>query len=163
MADFHTPELLSIFTGVDRRSTTVADGVTHLLSGRWAVIDANGQAKYPGAGDKLGMYLVLEGTHRHIGDNTEFGAAPHNSTNAVELPSVKAAGAVALAYGVFRYRVGPEGCNPAETFNVEDMVTVDAYGRVIPSAVAGDEVARVEAVSTDANGVTELVLRTLGK
>lgn len=161
MSDFRTPELLTPFTQVHRKSAIKSAGNTQLLSGRWATLDAAGEAALPGAGAKQGLYLVLEGSHQHIGDNTEFGAAPHDSTNAVELPSVKAAGAVGLAYGVFRYRVGPEGCDPTQTFNVDDLVAVDNHGRIIPVG-GGVAIARVEAVTTDANGVTELVLRTLG-
>ena len=162
MADFRTPELITPFTQVHRKSAIKSAGQAQLLSGRWAALDASGEAAYPGAGAKQGLYLVIEGSHIHIGSNTEFGGStPFASTNAESLPSVAAAGAVGLAYGVFRYRVGPEGCNPAATYTVGSLVEVDADGRVIPLA-AGVAIARVEAVSTNANGVTELVLRTLG-
>jgi hypothetical protein len=152
-------ELLTPFTQALRRSAIKGES---LLTGRWAAIDANGQAVAPGAGSKRGLNLVLEGTHIHTGSNLDFGsAAAMNSTKNEELPSVKAVGAVALAYGVFRYKVGPEGCDPAQSYTVGDLLDVDAYGRLIPASDDGDEVGRVEAVATDANGVTELVVHTL--
>ena len=156
-----TTEILSPFSQTSRRSVTSSNKA--LLTGRWVAIDANGQAAYPGsAGDVNGLNLLLEGDSIHIGDPTEFGGStPFASTNEEKLPSVQAVGAVALAYGVFRYRTGPEGCDPTATFAIGAAVSVDADGRIVTTGAV--KVAIVEAVTTDAGSkVTELVLRTLG-
>lgn len=152
-------EILSQFSETKRRSVISSSGT--LLTGRWVTIDSNGQAALPGAANVKGLYLLLEGDYIHIGDPTDFGTAPFDSTSKEELPSNKAVGAVAIAYGIFRYRTGPEGCDPAATFNVGDAVSVDQYGRIVAATTV--ENAIVEGVTTDSGGnVTELVLRTLG-
>lgn len=154
-----TTEILSQFSETKRRS--VSSGTSDLLTGRWMALDANGQAVVPGGADKEGLYLLLEGDLIHIGSPTDFGVSPFASTKTEALPTVQAVGAVALAYGIFRYRTGPEGCKPDDTFAVGDAVGVDAFGRIIAGGTVKHAI--VEAVTTDVgNNVTELVLRTLG-
>ena len=155
-------ELLTPFSQVLRRSAP--KGSADILTGRWVAVDANGQVVPRGTTEIMGLYLAIEGNLVHTGDNTQFDGSG-NSTKSSELPSVKQSGECALAYGVFRYRVGPEGCVPGSTYTVDGLVTVDAAGRVVPLG-GGDKdtaIAKVEAVTTDGNGVTELVLRTLGR
>lgn len=153
-------EIKSILSLVQRRSAPA--GATQILTGRLVTLNVNGEAVYPGAGTKRGLYLVLEGTHIHKGTNLEFGTTPFNSTNAEELPAAKASKQVALAYGIFRYTVGPEGCDPAASLSVGALVEVDAAGRLIAVTTADNAMGKVEAVTTDANGITSLTIRTLG-
>jgi len=156
-------QLLTPFTQVFRRSAP--KDTADLLTGRWVAIGSTGKAAVPGGGAKVGLNLVIEGNKGHKGTNLEFGNAGtgYASTNYFTLPSVAQSGEVALAYGVFRYQVGPEGCDPTAhaSLAVDALVAVDAYGRIIP---VGDGVAigKVEAISTDANGVTLLTIRTFG-
>jgi hypothetical protein len=153
--------LVTPFTQVNRRSVPIGAGA--LLTGRWATLDANGLAIVPGAVPVIGGYLILEGSLIHVGDETDFsGSAPYASTDSNVLPSVAASGQVALAYGVFVFEVGPEGCDPTHAFSPGDLVTIDAYGRII-AASGGNQIGKVEAVSTDASAlVTLLRIRTLG-
>lgn len=154
-------QLLSQFTNTHRRSAI--RGSDELLSGRWAAIDANGQAVLPGAGSKIGLYWLLEGNRQHIGSPTDFGGSPFPSTNFVELPAVQASNAVALVYGDFRAEVGPEGVDPAAAYNVRDELEVDNFGRLVPLA-AGVTAAVVEAVTTDVGGnVTSLTFRSVAQ
>src|SRR4051812_48176072 len=130
--------LLSPFTQVFRRSAPKGTG--DLLTGRWALVDASGQAVVPG-GDaaKPGKYLILEGNVGHKGTNLEFDSSTKASTNSFSLPSVNAQGEVALAYGVFRYKVGPEAFDNVDVVNnganyaVGKLLTDDAYGRLVPA------------------------------
>jgi hypothetical protein len=158
-----TVELVTPFSQVLRRSVP-ADSAFQALTGRLAFVDANGKAVAPGT-QRIGLYLVLEGKVNHIGVRTEFGAGPtFLSTNAVALPMVAQTGHVALAYGIFRYKVGPEGRDPAATYNVGDLVTSDAAGRlVVVSGADADDVAfgvvEVGAGATEA----DITIRTLGR
>ena len=153
-------EIYSIFALTPRRGAV--SGQTELLTGRWATIDTNGLAVYPGAGVKTGLYLVLEGTHIHLGDGTAFAlTTPYDSTNKEALPAVKASGAVGLAFGsAMRATVGVEGLDPAETYTVGLELEVDAAGRLIPVS-AGVAVAKVEAVTTGVGGVTSITFVVL--
>ena len=155
-------KILSHFTATQRRSAPRGTG--DLLTGRWAAVDANGQAVVPGAGSKIGLYLVLEGNLIHIGSPTDFDTSPFPSTNSEQLPANKASNQVALAYGVFRYEVGPEGCNPGASYSVRDLVTSDNFGRLITTTDEELALGSVEAVTTDtSSNVTKLVIRTFGK
>lgn len=140
-----------------------------LLTGRWCQLDANGNAAVVGTSRDLadcqGLYWIIEGTHNHIGTTAEFDGTSKMSTNMVELPSVKAQGAVALVFGVFRGEVGPEGVDNSDHANYDagDKLTIDQYGRLIVANGTTDlNVAVAETVTEDANGVTSLVFRTLG-
>lgn len=159
-------QLLSPFTQVFRRSAPKGSG--DLLTGRWAIVDASGQAVVPGGGQagKPGAYLVLEGNLGHKGTGADFSTA--TSTKSFTLPSVVQSGEIALAYGVFRYEVGPEGFDNSDvlgtpaSYDVGDLLTTDQYGRLVPAA-GGNELVKIEAIAVDANGVTKATLRTLGK
>jgi hypothetical protein len=166
--------LLTPFTMVNRRSAPMG-GITatynpsgNYLTGRWALINASGEAVVPGIGHVKGAYLVLEGNLGHNGDPTDFGAdtTGYASTSSFELPSVQQSGELALAYGAFRYQTGPEGCDPTQSFTVDGYVTLDGYGRIVPAGSAGVATGKVESVTTGVfNGsslVTELVVRTFG-
>ncbi len=154
-------ELKSIFSEVKRRSVP-KNSAGQLLTGRWVTINGSGEAAYPGAGSKAGLYFLLEGSHVHLGTNLEFsGSGNHDSTNAEALPSNAASLAMALAYGQFIAKVGSEGVDPAASLNVGDLVAVDAYGRLI-AVGGGIAVAKVEAITTDANGITSLTFKALG-
>lgn len=155
-------ELLSPFTMVHRRSLPQQ---VDILTGRWAMQNNTGRAAVPGAAAKFGLYLVLEGALLHTGSNLDFGLVGTGfaSTEFVRHPTVGAVGEVALAYGIFRFRVGPEGFDPLVGYNVGDFVEVDNFGRLILfTGGAAPRVAKVEAVATDAGGITELTLLTLG-
>jgi hypothetical protein len=160
-------DLLTPFSAVLRRSAQVASG-SSALTGRWVKVNASNQVVAPGT-TRQGCYLCLEGTLLHTGSNTEFGAStPFASTKSAVLPSNAAAGACALAYGVFRYAVGPEGCDPTATFAVNGLATIDNDGRLTPQAAGADaednSVAVVEGITLDgASKVTLLTVRTLGK
>lgn len=146
--------LLTPFTMVPRRSAPVASGVT-LFTGRWATINAAGEAVLPTAGG-VGL-LVLEG-NKIAKEGTTFGAGPtFTPAESIALPSNAAAASnsVALAYGVFRFDVGPEGFD-VTGLAVEDGLELDAAGRLVKLA-SGTRVATVEAVSA-----SKLVARTLG-
>jgi len=153
-------EIKSILSLVQRRSAPA--GAAQILTGRWVTLNSTGEAIYPSSGSKRGLYLVLEGTHIHKGTNLEFGSSPYNSTNAEELPAGKVSKQCALAYGVFRYTVGSEGCAPGASLTVGALVDVDAAGRLIATLTATDAMGKVEAITTDANGITSLTIRTLG-
>jgi len=154
--------LLSPFTQVFRRSAP--KGVGDVLSGRWFAVDASGQVVPPVAGS-AGNYLCLEGNRGHKGSNLEFAAGPaFASTNSFTLPSVVQSGECALAYGVFRYEVGPEGCDPLAVGlqTVGTPVAVDGAGRLVVAAGPAAVIGKVEAVATDVNGITKLTVRTYG-
>ena len=161
--------LLTPFTMVNRRSAPMGPAQSQynpsddFLTGRWGVINAAGEVVLPGAGPVRGCYLILEGNLGHNGTAEEFEVSPpYMSTSSFELPSVQQSGEVALAYGVFRYEVGPEGCDPKANFVNDGYVQVDQWGRIVPSGTGGISIGKVESVATDANGVTQLVIRTFG-
>lgn len=135
------------------RSAPRATGVD-LLTGRFGVIDVNGQVALPGSGSKKGCYLIYQGTRDHIGTRTDFGAGPsYASTSYVDLPAVTASGEVAIVRGAITIEVGPEGFDPAASYAVGDEVEADAVGRlVVDSTPGGDEIGRVEVVTTDGSG-----------
>lgn len=152
--------LKTIFSDVKRLSAP--KGAGQLLTGRWATLNASGEAILPGAGLKAALYLVLEGNVVHIGTNLEFAVgAPFDSTKYEALPAVESTGAVCLAYGDFVVTVGPEGVNPLAAYVIGNGVEVDASGRLIPLA-AGVMVGRVEGLTSDANGVTTLTIKATG-
>lgn len=157
-------ELLTPFTMVNRRSAP-KPAANDVLTGRWIALDTDGTVVAPGTKNVAGLYLCIEGSLGHKGTNLEFGnsGAGYASTKSFEYPSVKQSNECALAYGVFRYKVGPEGCDPAATFAVDDLITIDAYGRVVPATTGDETMGKVEAVATNDNGVTELTVRTFGK
>lgn len=162
-------ELVTPYSQVLRRSAI--KGASDILTGRVVAVNTSGQVVAPGT-QRVGLYLALEGNLIHIGGNLagDFGAStPFASTNSKALPSVTPTGAIALAYGVFRYKVGPEGFDPAATYTVGQLVRADADGRLV--AVGGEATgvdfqdvsyAVVESVSTANARTSELVLRTLG-
>jgi hypothetical protein len=163
--------LLTPFTMVNRRSVPMGGGDTvfnptdDFLTGRWCVINASGEAVLPGNYHKVGAYLILEGNLGHNGTAEQFGNASTGfaSTSSFELPSTQQSGELALAYGVFRYQVGPEGCDPTRTFTVDGYVSIDGYGRIVPAGTGDCATGKVEAVTTDGSGnVSQLVIRTIG-
>jgi hypothetical protein len=158
--------LLSPFTQVFRRSAP--KDTPDVMTGRWFAVNAAGLVVVPGTDGLLGLYLCLEGNKGHKGSNLEFGnvGTGYASTNSFTLPSVVQSGECALAYGAFRYEVGPEGCDPLSAgpgslAEVGTLVAVDQYGRIIPAG-ANVPIGKVEAVATDANGITKLTVRTFG-
>jgi hypothetical protein len=147
------------FTSVKRRSAPI--GGSDILTGRWVTINGSGLVVAPGSAAPDALYLALEGSQIHVGSPTDFGSSPYPSTNFNELPSVVASGQLALAYGQFIYEVGPEGCDPTHTFSVGDLVTSDAYGRLV-AAGGGNQIGVIESVTTDTSAhVTLLRVRTL--
>lgn len=159
-------ELTTPFTMVNRRSAPMNSA--DILTGRWVTLDGSGIVVSPGTVRK-GLYLVLEGKLGHKGGPTDFGGStPFASTKSFEFPSAKAADAAGLAYGVFRYKVGPEGCVPSSTeaalFAAGSLVTIDNDGRVVATgATAANAIGKAEAVSVDGGGlVTEVHVRTFG-
>lgn len=162
-------ELLTPMSQVTRRSAPI--GGSDILTGRLVAINSSGQVVAPGT-QRVGLYLALEGNKIHVGGNaaSDFGATtPFASTNSKTLPSVAPTGAIALAYGVYRYKVGPEGVDPAATYTVGQLVRSDADGRLVAvgAEATGVDVqdvasAVVEGVSTVNSRVSELVVRTLG-
>jgi hypothetical protein len=156
-------QLLTPFTMVNRRSAI--KGAGDALTGRLTAVDSTGKLTAPGT-QKQGLYLILEGNLIHTGSNTAFGAGPaFASSSTVTLPSVAASGACAIAYGVFRYEVGPEGCDPTDAGIVAGaLVQTDAAGRLVNAgATAANAFAVVETVTRDgATNITDLVVRTLG-
>jgi hypothetical protein len=149
---------------VNRRSAPKHAGVD-VLTGRWFALNNAAEVILPGSSNKPGLYLAVEGNLGHKGTNLDFGnaGAGYASTVSFIYPSVQQSNECALAYGVFRYEVGPEGCDPADAGLVTDaLVTVDQYGRIITAGSGDVAMGKVEAVTRDANGVTKLVVRTFG-
>lgn len=156
-------KLLTPFTTVSRRSAPMPSDGDDILTGRWAIVDENGEVVPVGTeAGKPGAYLVLEGNVSHKGSGADFDGTTKESTDSFELPSVVQSHEIALAYGVFRYEVGPEGFNNSAIPDAGDLVTTDAYGRLV-ATTGGDEIAKVEAITTDDDGVVTAVVRTLGK
>jgi hypothetical protein len=147
--------LLTPFTVVPRRSAPIAAS-TDLYEGRWAGINSSGEATLPSAGGR-GL-LILEGNKKAV-EGTTFGAGPtFTPVQSVALPSNAAAASnqASLAYGVFRFEVGPEGF-VAASLVAGSGLELDAAGRLVILA-SGLRVATVETVSA-----TKLVARTLGE
>ncbi len=154
-------EIKTIISETERRSAPKA-AAGQLLSGRWVTLNGSGEAAYPGAGSKAGLYFLWEGSHVHIGTNADFsGSGNRDSTVAEELPSNKATLQNALVYGQFVAKVGSEGVDPAASLSVGDLCAVDAYGRLI-AVGGGIAVAKVEAVTSDGGGITSLTFKALG-
>lgn len=161
--------LVTPFYQVTRRSAI--KGTASVQTGRLVAVNSAGQVVSPGT-QRLGLYLAFEGDIIHIGGNlsTDFGASsPFSSTNFTTLPAGAATGAVALAYGVYRYTVGPEGFDPAATYTVGQVVRADADGRLVAvgaeasgTAVQDVAYAVVESVSVANSRTSELTVRTLG-
>jgi len=165
--------LLTPFTMVNRRSAPMG-GVLNtynpagdFLTGRWVIMTSSGEIQVPGTSGVRGAYLLLEGNLGHNGTAEQFGnsGTGYASTSSFELPSVQQSGECALVYGVFRFQVGPEGVNPADTGlqTVGNYWTIDGYGRIVAAASGGVAMGRVESVSLDgSNNISEFVGRTFG-
>jgi hypothetical protein len=146
--------LLTPFTQVLRRSVPVASGVSP-ITGRWVSTDASGAAILPTAAGQGNVSLVVEGIQQPSVDAT-FDASNVPSL-LISLPSSVASGQVALAYGIFRYSVGPEGFTAAvASANPGQLLYVTTAGILDTTAGAGKAVAVVEYASA-----TLLTVRTL--
>lgn len=147
-------QLLTPFTQVDRRSAAVATGVKP-LSGTWISKNAAGEAILPTAAGQGNVELVLEGLSKPSEKATFDGSNVPSAI--VDLPSAVAANQVALAYGIFRFEVGPEGFTTAvETATPGTLLYVTTAGKLDTTAGAGIAVAVVESASA-----SKLVARTL--
>lgn len=153
----HGVELRTPFSQVTRRSVGVnANDV--LLTGRWVQVE-NDIATIPGPADKVGLGLLLEGTHYHVGTREDFDGADSEAQTA--LPSTTASRQVTVAYGIFIYRVNSAGFDVDEAYAAGDLLEIDDDGRLIPQN-GGVAAAKVERVMADANGPYELQVITLG-
>lgn len=147
------------FTVVNRRSGIKGSG--DVLTGRWVQLDANGKVTTLDP-TKGGSYFVVEGNILHTGSATDFSGA--TSTKYVNLPSVDAVGAIALAYGVFRVEVGPEGVLQSDAnFAVGAPLYLDSSGRLITTAGSAIKVAVVESVTGTQNAWTSITIRTVSQ
>jgi hypothetical protein len=147
-------ELLTPFSQVTRRSVTVKANVTP-LTGTWVSTDANGEALLPTGAGVSAAGLVLEGLAQPSVNATFDGNNAASAT--VAMPSAVAANQIAVAYGVYRFKVGPEGYTTAvETANPGTLLYVTTAGKLDTTAGAGIAVAVVETASA-----TQLVARTL--
>lgn len=148
-------------TLANRRSAPRAAG-TEVLTGRWVALNSTGYVVPAGSASRLSLQLALEGTLKHTGGPTDFGAAtPFASTKYASLPSAQANGEIALVRGSFVYETGPEGCDPAAAagLTVGAEVAVDADGRIVPIGAAPADVAigTIEARTLDGAGkITKL-------
>ena len=153
-------ELLTPFSMVNRR--TVVKGTNDVLTGRW--VQTDGSNKITSAVDptKGGSVLVLEGNLLHTGLPTDFSGA--NSTVFTRLPSVDAVGAIGVAYGVFRYHVGPEGVLQSDAFAVGDAVYLDTAGRVTKvNGGSAIKIGTIESLTGTTAAWTDVTLRTSGQ
>ncbi len=154
------------FTQTQRRNAIAASTSAKYLTGRWVAVDGDGKFAVVGtsrdAADAYGLYWLLEGTHEHIGDNTEFDDTTKMSTNFVELPSNKNTKALTGAYGVFVGYTGPEGVKVDDTIANGARLGVDQYGRLYAVTSTEVTVAVAEVITTDGNGITSLTFRTTG-
>jgi hypothetical protein len=147
--------LLTPFTQVSRRSVQVASGVLP-VSGRWISTNATGLAALPAAGSP-NVSLVIEGLRAASVEATFDGSNVPSAF--ASFSSAVAANAIAVAYGVFRFEVGPEGfATEVETALPGTALYVDAAGVLVSTPPAGTPVAvaLVETAST-----TKLVARSL--
>lgn len=147
-------ELLTPFSQVTRRSIAVKANVTP-LTGTWVSTDTNGEAILPSAAGVSAAGLVLEGLAQPS-VNATFDS--NNAASAtVAMPSAVAANQIAVAYGIFRFKVGPEGYTTAvESTSPGDLLYVTTAGKLDTTAGAGKAVAVVETASA-----TQLIARTL--
>lgn len=153
-------ELLTPFSMVNRR--TAIKGTNDILTGRWVQLDGAGKVTASVDPTKGGSYLVLEGTLLHTGGVADFSGAA--STVYTRLPSVDAVGALGIAYGIFRYHVGPEGVLQSDaSFAVGVPVYLDSAGRLITTAGAALKVGVVEAVVGSTNAWTDITIRTVSQ
>lgn len=147
-------QLLTPFTQVNRRSMAVAAGVTP-TTGLWVSQNAAGEAILPASAGQGLVSLAIEGL-RKPSETATFDGSNIPSAYA-SLPSAVAANQVAVAYGVFRFEVGPEGFTTAvESTSPGDLLYVTTAGKLDTTAGAGVAVAVVESASA-----TKLVARTL--
>jgi hypothetical protein len=146
--------LLTPFTQVDRRSMQVYSGVKP-LTGTWVTNNPAGEAILPTAAGQGNVSLVLEGLTVPKANATFDG---NNVPSALaDLPSAVAANAIAVAYGIFRFEVGPEGFETAvESASPGALLYVATSGKLSLTAGAGVAVATVESASA-----AKLVARTL--
>lgn len=153
-------ELLTPFTSVNRRSVP-KDSSTIVLTGRFYAINSSGNIVVPTLG-QVGVYLAVEGDRLHIGGPTEFTAGA--STNYVLHPAVTATGHCALAYGIYRVKIGPEALSQALTFAVGQALKVDTLGRLTNDTVTdATTVAFIEAITGSAAAWTDVTIRTTGR
>jgi len=154
-------ELLTPFSMVNRR--TAIKGSTEVLTGRWVQMDGTNTVTASVDPTKGDFYLALEGTELHVGGPSDFDVTA-NSTDFTYLPSVEAVGAIGVAYGQFRYHVGPEGVDQSvAAFAAGDTVYLDTYGRLNKTAGGSNKaVAVVESVTGTQSAYTDITVRTLG-
>lgn len=139
-------------------------GSTDTLTGRWARIDGNGLVQTPGT-QRLGLALIIEGKLLHVGGPTDFSSGV--STKSETFPSALATAQVALAFGVFRYKVGSEGVDVSDSAAIIPgaKLTSDSLGRLVATGATDQlTIGVVESVEKDgSNNVTSVVVRTTGK
>lgn len=151
-------ELLTPFSLVLRR--TVLKGTADVLTGRWVQVDGNGFTLAP-ASPGAPLYLALEGNLVHTGGVADFDGSG-NSTKSTALPSVGAVGAIGVAYGIYRYHVGPEGVLQSDALTVGAKVYADSAGRLtINASGTFGPVAIIEALTGTTAAWTDVVVRTL--
>jgi hypothetical protein len=147
-------QLITPFTQVLRQSILVANGVVP-VSGTWVSQNAAFQAILPAAAGQGYCSLVLEGLKKPSETATFDGN--NVPSELVPLPSAVAANAIAVCYGVFDFKVGPEGYETAvETASPGALLYVATSGKLSLTAGAGVAVAVVRSASA-----TELTARTL--
>lgn len=153
-------ELLTPFSMVNRR--TGIKGTNDVLTGRWVQLDGANKVTASVDPSKGDSYLALEGNLIHTGGPADFSGAA--STKFTNLPSVDAVGALGLAYGVFRYHVGPEGVLQADAFTVSAPVYLDTAGRVTLASGGGAiKVGVVESLIGTVGAWTDVTIRTVSQ
>jgi hypothetical protein len=154
-------ELLTPFTAVNRRSAPKASSNPIILTGRFYAIDSTGSVALPALA-AVGVYLAVEGDRLHIGSPSDFSAGA--STNYVLHNAVTATGHIALAYGVYRVKIGPEAVDQAITLALNDKLKVDTLGRLTNATVVDDNcIAYVEAFTGTTGAYTDVTIRTTGR
>jgi hypothetical protein len=145
---------------IQPRGALKATGLSVALTGRWVGLDATGAAIAPTAAQK-GIYLILEGTHQHLGTPTEFAAGV--STNSAAYPSNNFSKAIALLYQPCIVTVGPEGVDQADAANIvaKAMLKVDILGRLLSTAVPAEAVAIVESRVMSGANILSVTYRVL--
>ena len=155
-------ELLTPFSMVNRR--TAIKGTNDVLTGRWVQLDNAGKvasAVNPLLGDS---YLVIEGNILHTGSPSDFTNSGITSAVFTRLPSSDAVGALGIAYGIFRYHVGPEGVLQSDSaFATGVAVYLDSSGRLITTAGSAVRVGVVESVVGNQNAWTDITIRTVSQ
>jgi hypothetical protein len=153
-------ELLTPFSMVNRR--TAIKGTNDVLTGRWVQLDSANKVTASVDPTKGGSYLVLEGNLLHTGGPADFSGAA--STLFTRLPSVDAVGALGVAYGIFRYHVGPEGVLQSDAFTVGAPVYLDSAGRItLVNAGSAIKVGVIESVVGTTGAWTDVTIRTVSQ